>query len=513
MPSRTREALLLSCAALAAVAFVAIGSWHVSLWYDEAATLAAADRGLGDLVSMTGTVDAVHGVYYALVHAWTELAGTTPFAVRLPSALAVGAAVVGTYALGRRLDDRTTAALAALVLVLLPRVTWAGIEARSTALTIAFAAWSTVLLVRALDRPGVGRWVAYGVLVALGGWLNIFLLLLVPAHAVTVALLAARRQWTGFAAAAGAAVLACVPLLLEAHAQAAQLGGVRLPLTAMVRSVGVNQWFLGATPTEGADGGGASSGLGLSDVLTTAWLAAALVLALAGWALVVLALLPRGDRPWRRPVVAVSFPWLVLPSLLAIGWSIVATPVYHQRYLAFCAPALALLMASGVRRLPGQALPFAVIALLVVASLVVYASQRTVTAKSDYGWSQAAEVVEAHAARGDAVYYGPRTPPAGPVAGKTSRLIADAYPEAFDGLRDVTLHDEAVREGLLAGTSVPLAEAEPRLAGVRTLWVIRWADYPPEATATEDAELAAAGLTRERQWRAANTVVTRWVRR
>lgn len=516
MPSRTREALVVAVAALVAAAYVALGSWHVSLWYDEAASLAAAGRDLPDLVAMTGNVDAVHGLYYALLHAWIEVAGTSAFAVRLPSALAIGVAVVGTYVLGRRLGGRPLALTAAVMLLALPRVTWAGIEARSTALTIAVAVWLTVLLVRALDRPrSVGRWVAYGVLVALAGWLNIFLVLLVPAHVIAALLLGARRAaWTGFLVSAGAGGLACVPVLLESRAQSAQLGGVRLPLTGMARSVGLNQWFLGATPTEGADGGGSSSGLGASDVMTTGWLAAALVLAVVGWALVVIAVLPRhGDRPWRRPVVAVALPWLVLPSLVAIGWSVVATPVYHQRYLAFCAPALALLMGAGLLRLRGRVVIAVVTGVLIVASVVVFWSQRTETAKSAYAWSRVAEVVADHREAGDAVYYGPRTPPSGPVARKTSRLIADAYPEAFRGLDDVTLRSEAVPAGLLASTSSPLASVTDRLDDVDALWVIRWTDYPPAATADEDRVLRDAGLTPERTWDESTSEVTRWVRR
>lgn len=515
MPSRTREILAVAVAALGAAAYVALGSWHVSLWYDEAASLAAARRDLPDLVAMTRHVDAVHGLYYALLHTWLDLVGASPLTARLPSAVAIGVALAGTYVLGRRLGGRPLAIAAAAMLLVLPRVTWAGIEARSTALTIAAAVWLTVLFVRALDRPRVGRWIAYGVLLALAGWLDIFLVLLVPAHAVTAVLLRARRPaWTGYLASAGAGLLACAPILLESRAQSAQLGGVRLPLTAMIRSVGINQWFLGATPTEGADGGGSSSGLGASDVLTKGWLAAALVLALVGWALVVLAVLPRhGDRPWHRPGVAVALPWLVVPSVVAIAWSVVATPVYHQRYLAFCAPALALLMGAGLLRLRRRLAIVLVSVVLVVASVVVFWSQRTETAKNAYAWSRVAEVVADHREPGDAVYYGPRTPPAGSVARTTSRLIADAYPEAFHGLDDVTLRTEAVPGGLLAATSSPLASVTDRLDEVDGLWVIRWADYPADATADEDRALRAAGLTPERTWVESTSVVTRWVRR
>src|SRR5690606_18539701 len=97
--------------------------------------------------------------------------------------------------LARRLVDRATAALTVVMFLVLPRVTWAGIEARSTALTIAVAAWATVLLLRAVERPGrLRRWLAYAALLALGIWLNIFLALVVPAHALSVLFLRSGRR-------------------------------------------------------------------------------------------------------------------------------------------------------------------------------------------------------------------------------------------------------------------------------------------------------------------------------
>lgn len=514
MPTRDRsDTLTLVLLALAAAAYVALASWHVSLWYDEAATLAAARRDLADLAAMTRNVDAVHGVYYVLMHAWTEMVGVSPFAVRLSSAIAIGVAAAGTFVLARRLADGTTAAISVAILLLLPRVTWAGIEARSSALTIALAVWVTHLFVRALDRPDRWpRWLAYAVLLGLGGWLNIFLLLLVPAHAVSALILRAdRRAWVAWSVAVAVAGTATIPVVLESRAQAAQLGGVRLPVTTMVRSVGLNQWFLGATPTEGADGGGSSSGLSAADVLTPGWLPAALLLALAGWGLVVLALVPGGSSR-RRRAVAVALPWLVVPTVLVLAYSVVATPVYHQRYLAYSAPALAVLMATGLRRVPGRAGTVAVGGVLVATSLVVFVSQRGETAKSAYAWSRVADVVAAQREPGDTIYYGPRTPPSGSEVRKSARLLAEAYPDSFRGLRDVTLATEAVDGGLLVGTSRPLADVVERLGDVGTLWVIRSADYPAEAASREDRLLRDAGLQQDERWVESTTVITRFVR-
>jgi len=92
--SRDRRRLALVAAVAGGVSAVVsvTGSWIPSLWGDEAASLLSAERPLATLPQMIGHVDAVHATYYVLLHEWIRIAGTSAFAIRLPSALAVGAA-------------------------------------------------------------------------------------------------------------------------------------------------------------------------------------------------------------------------------------------------------------------------------------------------------------------------------------------------------------------------------------------------------------------------------------
>ena len=67
-----RDALLVGAFGfLLTVAF----SWVPSIWYDEAATITATTRSWPELWRMLGTVDAVHGLYYLLMHAWIDAVG------------------------------------------------------------------------------------------------------------------------------------------------------------------------------------------------------------------------------------------------------------------------------------------------------------------------------------------------------------------------------------------------------------------------------------------------------
>ena len=76
----------------------------------------------------------------------------TEFWSRVPSGLAVGGAAAGVVVLGKQFSSRTVALASGVVCAILPRATWAGIEARPYALSMMAAVWLTVLLVYATRR-------------------------------------------------------------------------------------------------------------------------------------------------------------------------------------------------------------------------------------------------------------------------------------------------------------------------------------------------------------------------
>ena len=169
-----------------AMVLCATGSARPSLWFDEAATISAGTRSIPELWRMVHIIDAVHGLYYLLMHGWFVVFPATEFLTRLSSALAAGIAAAGVVVLGKLISSRTVAVTAGIAFTLLPRVTWAGMETRSYALTMAAAVWLTVFCIRAARRGRPWWWAAYGVLLATAVVLNVFLVLIVPAHAVAV---------------------------------------------------------------------------------------------------------------------------------------------------------------------------------------------------------------------------------------------------------------------------------------------------------------------------------------
>lgn len=81
--------------AVFATVVCAAGAARPSLWFDEAATISGSTRSVPELWRLIHNVDAVHGLYYLVMHGWFAVFPATEFWSRLSSGLAVGAAAAG----------------------------------------------------------------------------------------------------------------------------------------------------------------------------------------------------------------------------------------------------------------------------------------------------------------------------------------------------------------------------------------------------------------------------------
>ena len=125
-----------------------------SLWRDEAVTAGVSRLPVGDMLAVLSRTDAVHGVYYLLMHVVQRAFGGGEAALRLPSVLATVAAAAGTAAVGRRLGGRWPGLAAGLLFAGAPLISRYAQEARSYAIVTALAVTATYLLVRAVDGGG-----------------------------------------------------------------------------------------------------------------------------------------------------------------------------------------------------------------------------------------------------------------------------------------------------------------------------------------------------------------------
>ncbi len=184
---------------------------YQSLWLDEGYTLLFSGMPLSKLLAVGGAHEHPP-LYYLLVHFLMQ-AHQSYLVPRFISALAGSLSIPVLYALGTRMFNRGVGLAAAALLAVSPFHFWFSDDGRAYELAGLLVLLSYLLLFRALDRPRVGAWVAYGVaLVACLYTEYTTVLVLLPQ-----ALLLIRAQSRGLARPLlltwGAAVLSFVPWL------------------------------------------------------------------------------------------------------------------------------------------------------------------------------------------------------------------------------------------------------------------------------------------------------------
>ena len=438
---------------IAVLAAVISAGWagRPSLWFDEGATISAsANRTLPELWKLLSHIDAVHGLYYLLMHGWFAIFPPTEFWSRLPSCLAVGAAAAGVVVFTRQFAGRTTAVCAGVVFALLPRVTWAGIEARPYALEAAVAVWLTVLLIVAVRHNRPRLWLGYGLLLALSILVSINLVLLLPVYAAVLPLLAPEgsrkspaRRW---AVASGVALAAMTPFLLFAHGQVFQVRWIGDLNRNLFLDVVHRQYFDHSIPF--------------------AILAGVIVVAAAGvaWRAGV-----AGAGGSRRLVLACAA-WMVIPTGVVLLYSVLVEPMYYPRYLILTAPAAAAFLAVCIVTLARK--PWRVAVVLVLCAAAAFPSylftQRGPYAKEGWDYSQVADLIGSHAAPGDCLLVDNT---AGWKPGPIRALLA-TRPAAFRSVIDVDRGVYGPKVGALWDGHVAVWLTTAKINKCPALWTI-----------------------------------------
>lgn len=431
--------------AVPAAVMLAIGLWGLDrggAWRDEAVTLQVARRSVPQIWRLLHGVDAVHGLYYLLMHVVLGVRATGGAAdevvVRLPSVVGAAVAAGLVAALGARLARPRVGLWAGLLYAVTPLVGHYAQEGRSYALVAAGAAGATLWLTKAVaGRP----WWPYAAVVAVTCLLHELAVLLLLAHAVTLALWRVpRRVWGRWAAASGAVLLVVAPLVLVSRRQAAQVAWLPVPGTGTAERL--LREFTG--PADGVY-----------------WVC-------VGLAVVALAAGRRSE------LVRVALPLAVVPPLTLMAVSQVR-PVYDDRYVLYALAGAPLLVAAGadrlLRSLPRAATPAGALAVTLAGVLAVvlaftqqlplYRQDRTPASRPD-NLAAVSAVAARELGPGDPVVFLP----------SIGRRSAMAYPKGFRRARDIALKASGPVSGTLYGREVGPSVLRQRLDGLDRLWVV-----------------------------------------
>jgi mannosyltransferase len=467
---------------LPAAVMTVAGLWGLtrdsSMGNDEVATRWAALLSLRDLAHLLRHVDAVHGLYYLIMHAWVAVGGSGPTALRVPSVIAMVVAVALVSVLARQLTGSGWVALfAGLIMALTPTISYYAQTARSYAMVLAGVVAATLVLVQALraetgttSRPTGGPrqvlrwWIGYAVLVVISSYLNEMALLMLVAHGVTVLLSRYGRRvfqhWLYAAIAGGAAVL---PLLALSVAEHGAVGWIPPPGIAAVKTL-FHDYF------------------GATTIIPLLVLACAVVAVLPDRSGRATSPEP-GDvalAPWWRGGVSlpsVAAPLLVLPALLLAAESRILHPLYVDRYVLFGEAGAALLAGAGVYRIgrwacervavPGvrRALVWvpgvALCVLALVLQLGPYQRIRTPQSRT-YDFGASSRYLGAHSRAGDGVLY----------FDNFFRKAELGYPQDFTKVTDFAVAVPPRQAGTFRGTDKSFTATLPLMLGYQRIWVI-----------------------------------------
>lgn len=400
LESATVRAVLLPVVvgAVLAVAVVLRFLTTSDLWLDEALTVNLAKLPLSEL---TGALkhDGAPPLYYALLHGWMQVFGTSDLAVRALSGVLGVAMLPLAYLAGRRLGGegprgRGVAWSAVLVVAASPYAIRYSTEARMYMLAMVLVLLGYLALWRAVDRPSLGALAAVALVTAALLYTQYWSFFLVGVVGLLQLWRAVRARdaerpngWR-VVGALGVGCLLFVPWLPTFVYQLEHTG---------------TPWDTPASPLT-------STAIGVVDFaggqVAEGWALVLPLVLLALLALTAHAVDARRVELDLRTVSGVRWEWLVGGATIAagMGLSVVVGTGFQARYASVVYPLFALAVAYGLLSFGDVRIRIAVLAFVVVAGFVG-GVRNLVTNRTEAG-AVVAPIV-AHARAGDVVGYCP----------------------------------------------------------------------------------------------------------
>jgi mannosyltransferase len=426
------------------------GAWVPSPWLDEATTAHFISYPFADMAVLWQQTDAVFAPYYIFMDAWVTLTGVTPFWLRMPSLLAVGAGTAAMAAVGRDIGGPKAQLIYAACFALLPRVTAMGIEARPYALSAMFMAFALLSVVKLRQTSSIPYWLLLGLSMVGAVGSHLFSVLPLVGLLGVALILFSRKYRSPLLVTSAVAGLVCLPLVVATLPQKSQLSWIADAGPNIADQALVEAWFTSRWNVHPA---------GIDVPLHYVAVAVAVVAALT----VVIALTVGRPIPKDRLAIAAIPPALALGVLWGI--SLLQEPMLLGRYLTSSAPFFAMLLAECCMLLRPRTKQL-MASLLVVGCIVLIAAQRQPYAKipsNDYSFI--ASALHDQARNGDGLLIEPGL---GPVDAASN--AKHLYPQEFNRLVDIAQPQPAPLTHVFAADP-PLIDITQRSVPPR-IWLV-----------------------------------------
>ena len=363
-----------------------------TIWRDEAFTSMSSKLGLHDFWHFVLTKkDAVSAIYYVSLRPFISIAGHSPLALRMPSAIFMALTCAGVMMISHDLIGRRASIFTGLTFAILPIIAGFGSEARSYALSAAVATWSTWLASKLLyDKDHFRRWATlYWLSLVVTEYVFLYATAIIFVHLLVAASdEALRRRVKELLFVQGAAVITAIPLVVISWGQRRDTAWIPNGFRAMVTNgIGVL-----VTPFW--------SGLPASPFPE--------ILAILVWGTVIYGLFRmfKSSDLDSRAIVALRLGalWAVVPGALYSMASLIG-PYFTLRYIVFCAPAVALLAGVVLSRFRHST---SILWLAAVVLLVAFADGPLFSRAGEDGWGGTLQVLRSHGAPGEFVMTSPQ---------------------------------------------------------------------------------------------------------
>src|SRR6266496_70959 len=193
------------------------------LWLDETISFWQINGGVAHILSRQGGLSALAvPAYPYILWFFSRILGTSELALRVPSILAMLAAVYLLYRTARELFDRETTMVAVILFCLHPVVVFAAIDARPYAFAALSINATTYLLVRLQYSDSIGLAAAFGAMAAVIVWFHFLFGVILPALVIGFFAVKLgggkssderRAMWRQFGVALAAFAIAFLPVI------------------------------------------------------------------------------------------------------------------------------------------------------------------------------------------------------------------------------------------------------------------------------------------------------------